>query len=88
MFQQHSALRIGRRARGSDASEFLGLHHVCEMTTALPDLNPTDPSVWSILEDRVCAKRHLSLKSLKEDLRPERNRLSPDDLQPIAVKFT
>lgn len=52
-----------------------------------PDLNPMDYSVWSILEARACAKPHKSLQSLKQSLRREWNRLSPEDLRPIAQNF-
>jgi ''Paired box'' domain. len=52
-----------------------------------PDLNPMDYSVWSILEARACATRHKSLESLKQSLRREWDRLSPEDLRPIAENF-
>ena len=52
-----------------------------------PDLNPMDYSVWSILEARACATRHISLESLKQSLRREWDRLSPEDLRPIAENF-
>jgi inhibitor of nuclear factor kappa-B kinase subunit alpha len=52
-----------------------------------PDLNPMDYSVWSILEARACAKPHKSLESLKQSLRREWDRLSPEDLRPIANNF-
>ena len=34
-----------------------------------PDLNPLDFSVWSILEQKVCAKRHSSIDELKKHLK-------------------
>ena len=52
-----------------------------------PDLNPMNYGVWSILEARACATRHLSLESLKQPLRREWDRLSPEDLRPIAENF-
>lgn len=52
-----------------------------------PDLNPMDYSVWSILEARTCSKRHKSLESLKQSLRREWDRLSPEELRPIAENF-
>ena len=53
-----------------------------------PDLNPMDYSVWSILEARVCAKRHHTLESLKKSLRREWDRLAPETLRPIAENFS
>lgn len=44
-------------------------------------------SVWSILESRAWAKRHCSVESLKQTLRREWDRLSPDDLWRIAENF-
>ena len=52
-----------------------------------PDLNPMNYGVWSILEARACATPHLSLESLKQSLRQEWDRLSPEDLRPIAENF-
>ncbi|KAL7737264.1 hypothetical protein ACLKA6_012888 [Drosophila palustris] len=52
-----------------------------------PDLNPMDYSVWSILEARACAKPHKSLEALKQSLLLEWDRLSPEDLRPIANNF-
>ncbi|VDO94297.1 unnamed protein product [Heligmosomoides polygyrus] len=52
------------------------------------DLNPTDYSALSILKARVPAKRHHSLEAQKEFLRREYERLSSDDLRPIAKKFS
>lgn len=52
-----------------------------------PDLNPMDYSVWSILEARACATRHKTLESLKRSLLREWDRLSPEDLRPIAENF-
>lgn len=53
-----------------------------------PDLNPMDYSVWSILESRACAKPHKSLEALKQSLRREWDRISPEELRPIAKNFT
>ena len=33
-----------------------------------PDLNPMDYSVWSILEEKACAKSHYNVESLKRAL--------------------
>jgi len=52
-----------------------------------PDLNPMDYSIWSTLEARACAKPHRSLEALKESLRREWDRLSPEDLRPVAENF-
>lgn len=58
------------------------------MATLLPLLSDSNgPSVWPILEARVCAKRRRSLEPLKESLLRLWNRLSPDDLQSIAESF-
>nr|XP_041631943.1 uncharacterized protein LOC121502435 [Drosophila kikkawai] len=40
------------------------------------DLSPMDYSVWSTLESRACAKRHISLEALKQSLLQEWDRLS------------
>lgn len=53
-----------------------------------PDLNPMDYSIWSILETRVCAKRHKNLEALKKSMRREWDCLSPNELRPIAENFT
>ena len=34
-----------------------------------PDLNPLDYSVWSILEEKACAKPHMNVESLKRALK-------------------
>ncbi|KAM8711928.1 hypothetical protein ACLKA7_012439 [Drosophila subpalustris] len=52
-----------------------------------PDLNPTDYSLWSILEAKACAEPHKSLEAMKQSLLLERDRLSPEDLRPIANNF-
>ena len=52
-----------------------------------PDLNPMDYSVWSILEARACTQRHKSLDALKQSLLREWDRLSPEELRPIAENF-
>ena len=51
------------------------------------DLNPMGYSVWSILEARACATCHISLESLKQSLHRKWDRLSPEDLRPIAENF-
>lgn len=52
-----------------------------------PDLNPMDYSVWSILETRACAKPHKNLEALKQSLLREWDKLSPEELRPIAQNF-
>ena len=52
-----------------------------------PDLNPLDYSVWSILEARVCATRHPTLDSLKRALCREWDKITPEELRPIAQNF-
>ncbi|CAD5212155.1 unnamed protein product [Bursaphelenchus okinawaensis] len=52
-----------------------------------PDLNPMDYSIWSILEARVCCRRHQTLESLKQALIEEWDKLSPQDLRSIAENF-
>lgn len=68
----------------SHFSDFITSH---EWPPYSPDLNPMDYSIWSILEARVCAKRHQNLESLKQTLRREWGRLSPEDLRPVAENF-
>jgi hypothetical protein len=36
--------------------------------TARTDFNPFDYELWSILEKRVCKKRHINLESLKRSI--------------------
>ncbi|CAD5207521.1 unnamed protein product [Bursaphelenchus okinawaensis] len=52
-----------------------------------PDFNPMDYSIWSILEARVCCRRHQTLESLKQALIEEWDKLSPQDLRPIGENF-
>ncbi|KZC05885.1 hypothetical protein WN55_06674 [Dufourea novaeangliae] len=53
-----------------------------------PILNPMDYSIWSILEARTCAKRHKSLKALKESLRREWNKILMTELRRVSENFT
>lgn len=53
-----------------------------------PDLNPMDYSVWSILESRACASRHISVDSLKAALLREWDKISIDELRKIVENFT
>ncbi|CAD5223245.1 unnamed protein product [Bursaphelenchus okinawaensis] len=52
-----------------------------------PDLNPMDYSIWSILEARVCCRRHQTLESLKQALIEEWGKLSPEVLRPVSENF-
>ncbi|VDP41785.1 unnamed protein product [Heligmosomoides polygyrus] len=87
-FQQDSA--PARRAKSAQAwckANFPDFITHSEWPPYSPDLNPMDYSVWGVSEDRVGVKRHSSLESLMESLRQQWERLSPDDLRPIAEKF-
>lgn len=87
-FQQDSApAHKAKTTQEWCKTHFPGFITSVEWPPYSPDLNPMDYSVWSILEARACAKRHKSLESLKQSLRQEWDRLSPEDLRPIAENF-
>jgi transposase len=53
-----------------------------------PDLNPLDYSVWSILEEKACAKPHQTVESLKRALRKAWNEISVDTLRGVVDNFS
>ena len=53
-----------------------------------PDLNPLAYSVWSILEEKACAKPHQTVESLKRALRKAWNEISVDTLRNIVDNFS
>jgi len=88
IFQQDSApAHKAKTTQEWCQAHFPGFITSAEWPPYSPDLNPMDYSVWSILEARACATRHKSLKSLKQSLSREWDRLSPEDLRPIAQNF-
>ena len=52
-----------------------------------PDLNPMDFSVWSILEDKACAKPHRSVASLKTSLQKAWRGIDQDVFRKSVKKF-
>uniref|UniRef100_A0A914C4I2 Transposase n=1 Tax=Acrobeloides nanus TaxID=290746 RepID=A0A914C4I2_9BILA len=51
-------------------------------------LSPLDYSVWSILEEKACAKSHQTVESLKRALRKAWNEISVDTLRGIVDNFS
>ena len=58
-----------------------------EWPASSPDLNRMDFCIWSILESRVCAKPHQSVKSLKSSLRREWELIGEDVLRAATDNF-
>lgn len=56
-----------------------------EWPPASPDLNPMDYCIWSLLEEKVCSKRHKNLGTLKLALTKEWNNFSMDLIR-AAIK--
>uniref|UniRef100_A0A914E5S4 Transposase n=1 Tax=Acrobeloides nanus TaxID=290746 RepID=A0A914E5S4_9BILA len=52
-----------------------------------PDLNPLDYAVWSILEQKACAKPHSNVESLKRALKKAWNEITLDTLVKIVDNF-
>ena len=52
-----------------------------------PDLNPLDYSVWSILEEKACAKPHPNVESLKRALKKAWNEITLETLIKIVDNF-
>uniref|UniRef100_A0A914CZQ5 DDE-1 domain-containing protein n=1 Tax=Acrobeloides nanus TaxID=290746 RepID=A0A914CZQ5_9BILA len=52
-----------------------------------PDLNPLDYSVWSILEEKACAKPHPNVESLKRGLKKAWNKITLETLIKIVDNF-
>uniref|UniRef100_A0A914D0Q5 Transposase n=1 Tax=Acrobeloides nanus TaxID=290746 RepID=A0A914D0Q5_9BILA len=51
------------------------------------DLNPLDYAVWSILEEKACAKPHTTVESLKRALIKAWDEISVDTLKKIMDDF-
>ena len=49
-----------------------------------PDLNPLDFSIWGILESKACAKKHKNIKTLKNFLVREWEKLPQNLLHAIC----
>lgn len=52
-----------------------------------PDLNPLDYSVWSILEEKACAKPHSNVESLKRALKKAWKEITLETLEKIVDNF-
>uniref|UniRef100_A0A914DKT7 Uncharacterized protein n=1 Tax=Acrobeloides nanus TaxID=290746 RepID=A0A914DKT7_9BILA len=52
------------------------------------DLNPLDYSVWSILEEKACAKPQQTVESLKRALKKTWNEIYVDTLFGIVDNFS
>ena len=52
-----------------------------------PDLNPMDYSVWSILEQKVCASSHANISSLKACLQREWLKIPQDHFRRAVYQF-
>ncbi|XP_053949260.1 uncharacterized protein LOC128857534 [Anastrepha ludens] len=77
-------VKINKEVYRRDILEAPGPSSTLEWPPYSPDLNPLDYRVWSILKARACAKRHKTLESLKQALRREWDRITVDELRPIA----
>ena len=74
IFQQDSAL--AHKSKTTQAwlkAHFPEIISTMEWPASSPDLNPTDFSIWSILENKACVKPHRNLKALRESLVREWN---------------
>ena len=58
-----------------------------EWPPSSPDLNPMDYSVWSILEEKACAKSHLNNDSLKASLQREWLKIPQDHFRRAVSQF-
>ena len=58
-----------------------------EWPPSSPDLNPMDYSVWSILEEKACAKSHLNIDSLKASLQREWLKIPQDHFRRAVSQF-
>ena len=58
-----------------------------EWPPRLPDLNPLDYSMWSILEEKACAKPHTNVESLKRALVKAWDEISVEILKKIVDDF-
>uniref|UniRef100_A0A914E5Z9 DDE_3 domain-containing protein n=1 Tax=Acrobeloides nanus TaxID=290746 RepID=A0A914E5Z9_9BILA len=58
-----------------------------EWPPSSPDLNPLDYAVWSILEEKACAKPHPTVESLKRALMKAWDEISVETLKKIMDDF-
>ena len=58
--------------------EYLDFISRDEWPSNSPDLNPMNYSVWSILEEKACAKPHYNFESLKRALTKAWNEIMED----------
>jgi transposase len=52
-----------------------------------PDLNPLEYAVWSILEEKACAKPHKDVESLKRALIKSWDKITVEMLEKIVDNF-
>ncbi|CAF1209889.1 unnamed protein product [Didymodactylos carnosus] len=58
-----------------------------EWPPSSPDLNPLDYSIWSILEEKACAKPHPTVESLKRALIKAWDEISVETLKKVVDDF-
>ena len=58
-----------------------------EWPPSIPDLNPMDFSIWSILQKNACAKSHSSVEALKKSLHREWEKIPQDNLRAAVEAF-
>uniref|UniRef100_A0A914E7L1 DDE_3 domain-containing protein n=1 Tax=Acrobeloides nanus TaxID=290746 RepID=A0A914E7L1_9BILA len=58
-----------------------------EWPPSSPDLNPLDYAVWSILEEKACAKPHPTVELLKRALVKAWDEISVETLKKIMDDF-
>jgi hypothetical protein len=58
-----------------------------EWPPTFPDLNPLDYSIWSILEQKACAKPHKTVESLKRALTKVWDEITVETLAKIVDNF-
>lgn len=87
-FQQDSApshkARINQQWLRENVPHFISTE---QWPASSPDLNPLDFSIWSILEAKVCQKKHESLESLKASLHREWKAIPQEHLRAACEAF-
>ena len=87
-YQQDSA--PAHRTKQTQAfckDHFLDFISSADWPSYSPDLNPLDPSVWSVLEASVCSTPHRSVDSLNAHLQKAWDDLSPEYLRATVDGF-
>ena len=88
IFQQDSAPTHASKATQSwlraENIEFISKE---EWPPSSPDLNPLDYSIWGTLQTRACAKPHKSLKSLRNALIREWQKMPQEELRDSIHQF-